>query len=319
MILTDTKTGSVFGAPLNQQTPTPADAASVDTDNTALIHRVLEARTAMAKLLGMNSYAEYSLATNKQVRSIDAVNTFLSDLAKLSHPRAITEHDELVDFARKQTGDSKLELKHWDVAYWSERMRKTKFMFSDEQLKPYFPLPKVLSGLFDLVQRLYGVTIRRVTEGVEVWHPDVQYFEVFEHTSSAEDAKDPIPIAGFFVDPYSRPGTKRGGAWMDVCISRSKSLLPRSSGSHSFRTTLNRSGERVRMPIAYLICNQSQPTTDPVSGAEIPSLMTFRELETLFHEFGHVSQHILTAVDESMVSGIANVEWDAVEFPSQLM
>ena len=183
-------------------------------------------------------------------------------------------------------------MKHWDVSYWAERQREEKFAFSDEELRPYFPLPQVLNGLFDLVKRIFGVTVTAADGMAPVWHEDVRYFQIADETGEG--------IAYFYLDPYSRPAEKRGGAWMDDCVGRAKITVTNG-------TTVTRN------PVAYLVCNQ----TPPVDGK--PSLMTFREVETLFHEFGHGLQHMLTKVDYAGAAGINNVEWDAVELPSQFM
>jgi oligopeptidase A len=182
-------------------------------------------------------------------------------------------------------------LQHWDIAFWSERLREHRYAISDEELRPYFPLPQVLDGLFALVQRLFGVTIRPADGSVPVWHPDVRFFRIY----NANDEE----MAAFYLDAYSRPAEKRGGAWMDGCVGRSRLLAT--------------PGTPMRLPVAYLICNQ----TPPVAGK--PSLMSFTEVKTLFHEFGHGLHHMLTQVDYGMAAGIRNVEWDAVELPSQFM
>ncbi|MFN6185326.1 MAG: M3 family metallopeptidase, partial [Microcystis sp.] len=173
------------------------------------------------------------------------------------------------------------------IAYWSEKQRQAKFNFSAEELRPYFPLPRVLEGIFSLAKRIFGVEIIAADGQSPIWHPDVRYFQINDEKGEK--------IAYFYLDAYSRPAEKRGGAWMDVCIGRAKT------------------GTEVRLPVAYLICNQ----TPPVDGN--PSLMTFEEVNTLFHEFGHGLQHMLTTVDYSGAAGINNVEWDAVELPSQFM
>ncbi|NES73333.1 MAG: M3 family metallopeptidase, partial [Okeania sp. SIO2D1] len=183
------------------------------------------------------------------------------------------------------------DLKHWDTSFWAERLREEKFAFTAEELRPYFPLPQVLDGLFALVKRIFGINITAADGEAPVWHQDVRYFQVSDETNT--------PIAYFYLDAYSRPAEKRGGAWMDECITRAKLV-------ENGQTTL-------RLPVAYLQCNQ----TPPVDGK--PSLMTFREVETLFHEFGHGLQHMLTKVDYAGAAGINNVEWDAVELPSQFM
>ena len=172
-------------------------------------------------------------------------------------------------------------------AFWAERLREQRFQFSEEELRPYFPHERVLQGLFELIQRLFGVRIEPADAEASRWHPDVRYFKVLDESGTQ--------IAGFFYDPYSRPENKRGGAWMGDCFTRR--LLD----------------GKVQVPVAHLICN----CTPPAGGK--PALMTFREVETLFHEFGHGLQHMLTRVDYPDAAGISGVEWDAVELPSQFM
>ncbi len=261
-------------------------ASEGDLNNTANIERILELRHEMAHLLGYDTYAELSIA-RKMAPSVEAVESLMEELRTASHDKAVVEFDELKAFAQDKNAAEADELLHWDTAFWSERIREEKYGLSDEELRPYFPLPQVLDGLFSLAHRLFGVTITAADGEAPVWHPDVRYFQV------ADDAGD--VIAHFYLDPYSRPAEKRGGAWMDECLTRGK-----------FQGL-------VRLPVAYLVCNQSPP----VDGK--PSLMTFRDVETLFHEFGHGLQHMLTTVDFSGAAGINNVEWDAVELPSQFM
>jgi oligopeptidase A len=181
-----------------------------------------------------------------------------------------------------------LELANWDVGFWSERMREKNYDLSDEDLRPYFPFPKVLEGLFRVTKHLFEVEVVPADGEVQVWHEDVRYFRI--RNAAGED------IASFYLDPYSRPEDKRGGAWMDGMIGRA----PLADGS-------------LRLPTAVLVCNQTPPTGDR------PSLMTHREVETLFHEFGHGLQHMLTTVEVPEAAGIGAVEWDAVELPSQFM
>jgi oligopeptidase A len=235
-------------------------------------------------LLGYDTYAELSIA-RKMAPSVAAVEQLMEELRSASYEAAARELEELTAFARDRgfAGD----LKQWDVPFWSERMREENYGLNDEELRPYFPLPQVLEGLFTLAGRLFGVKISAADGEAPVWHPDVRYFQVTGDDGQA--------IAHFYLDPYSRPAEKRGGAWMDDCINRG---------------TVN---GQVRLPVAYLVCNQSPP----VDGK--PSLMNFREVETLFHEFGHGLQHMLTTVDYAGAAGINNVEWDAVELPSQFM
>jgi len=259
-------------------------AASGDLDNRPAIRRILALRREQAALLGYSSYAELSLA-RKMAPNVAAVETLLEELRQASYPAAARELAELKDFA--QTDD----FQPWDFSFWAERQREAQFAFNAEELRPYFPLPQVLAGLFGLIQRLFGVRIERAAQPAPVWHPDVQFYQV---TDEAGDL-----LAYFYLDPYSRPAEKRGGAWMDDCLSRD-------------RRTVN-GQEQTRLPVAYLVCNQTPPVGDT------PSLMTFDDVETLFHEFGHGLQHMLTQVDYSGAAGINNVEWDAVELPSQFM
>ncbi|MCU0567571.1 MAG: M3 family metallopeptidase [Oculatellaceae cyanobacterium Prado106] len=265
-------------------------AASGEFDNSEIIERILALRQEKAKLLGFDNFAEVSLA-EKMAPNVAAVEALLEQLRGASYDAAQQDLAQLRAYAQSKGAAEGADLKHWDIAFWSERMREEKFDYNAEELRPYFPLDQVLNGLFALSQKLFGVTITRVTEPVPVWHPDVQYFQVADEMG--------VAIASFYLDPYSRPAEKRGGAWMDDCISRTK---------------LNDKGiTSLRLPVAYLVCNQTPPVDDK------PSLMTFNEVETLFHEFGHGLHHMLTRVDYSMAAGTRNVEWDAVELPSQFM
>jgi oligopeptidase A len=256
-------------------------ASSGEFDNNSLIDRILQRRQEKAVLLGYKSYAEVSLA-RKMAMSVEAVEKLLEELRVASYDAAGKELEELKAFAKTD------DLKQWDIAFWSEKQREAKYDLNAEELRPYFPLPKVLEGLFSLAKRIFGVTITPADGQAPVWQEDVRYFQVSNETGDA--------IAYFYLDPYSRPAEKRGGAWMDDCIGRAKMV----DGS-------------TRLPVAYLICNQTPPVDDK------PSLMTFDEVNTLFHEFGHGLQHMLTQVDYSGAAGINNVEWDAVELPSQFM
>jgi oligopeptidase A len=265
-------------------------ASTGELDNTPLIDRILELRKEEALLLGFNSYAELSLAS-KMAPKVEAVEELLEELRQASYDAAHKDLEELKAFAASKGAQEASDLKHWDISFWSERLREEKFAFSAEELRPYFPLPQVLDGLFGLVKRLFGVTVTAADGQAPVWHEDVRYFQIADETGT--------PIAYFYLDPYSRPAEKRGGAWMNDCIGRAKIT------DNGTTTT--------RLPVAYLICNQ----TPPVDGK--PSLMTFNEVETLFHEFGHGLHHMLTKVDYAGAAGINNVEWDAVELPSQFM
>jgi oligopeptidase A len=265
-------------------------ASAGELDNNPLIERILGLRQELANLLGYKKYAEVSLAT-KMAPNVEAVGKLLEELRSSSYDAAIEELEELKAFAASKGAAEASDLKHWDISFWAERQREAKFNFTDEELRPYFPLPQVLDGLFGLVKRLFGVTVTPADGQAPVWQEDVRYFQIADETGT--------PIAYFYLDPYSRPGEKRGGAWMDSCINRAKLM------ENGKITT--------RLPVAYLICNQ----TPPIDGK--PSLMTFYEVETLFHEFGHGLHHMLTKVDYTSAAGINNVEWDAVELPSQFM
>ncbi len=258
-------------------------ASSGELDNRGNIDRILELRKEKANILGFNTFAELSLA-RKMAVDVDAVQQLQEELRQVSYDAAVKEFEELKAFAGK-------DLKHWDTTYWAEKQREAKFEFNEEELRPYFSLPKVLDGLFGLANRIFGVTIIVADGKAPVWHEDVRYFQI--------DNEQEETIAHFYLDPYSRPAEKRGGAWMNDCIGRAKMTVEGKTST--------------RLPVAYLVCNQTPPVDDK------PSLMTFREVETLFHEFGHGLQHMLTTVDYPGAAGINNVEWDAVELPSQFM
>jgi len=267
-----------------------ARASEGEWDNAPGIERILALRLEAATLLGYASYAELSL-DGKMAPDVGAVEALLEQLRAVSYPSAVRDLEDLRDFARGAGAAEADDLRHWDVAYWSERLHEARFAYSEEDLRPYFPLPRVLDGLFALAERLFDVRIRAADGETPTWHPDVRFFRV-------EDA-DGKPLAAFFLDACSRPGEKRGGAWMDECLGRSRRLA--------------RPGEGVRLPVAHLVCNQA-PSVDGK-----PPLMSFSEVTTLFHEFGHGLQHMLTEVDHLLAAGIHNVEWDAVELPSQFM
>ena len=265
-------------------------AGSGELDNTDAIAQILRLRQEQAQLLGYDSYAELSLST-KMAPGVGEVLNLLEELREPAFEGAISELEELRTFASEQDAEFQDGLALWDVAFWAERLREKSFAYSEEDLRGYFPLPQVLKGLFELAERLFKVKIEARDGEAPVWHEDVRFFRIFD--SSGRD------VAAFYLDPYSRPGQKRGGAWMDECVGRSRRLAVGE--------------EDVRLPVAYLVCNQSPPV------GEAPSLLLFDEVQTLFHEFGHGLQHMLTEVDESLAAGIRNIEWDAVELPSQFM
>jgi oligopeptidase A len=246
-------------------------------DNGPIISELLPLRHELAQLLGFQSYAEYALAT-RMAKSPRQVTSFLDDLARRCLPAARQEFSDLEEFAGRK-------LNAWDVAFYSEKLQESRFKVSQEALRPYFPLPKVLAGLFALTGRLYGITVRE-RAGVSVWHPSVRYYDLLD--SGAE------VVAGFYLDPYSR-SEKRSGAWMDECVVAKE--LP--------------SGKA--LPVAQLVCNFTAPV------GSTPSLLTHDEVTTLFHEFGHGLHHMLTKVAYPSIAGINGVSWDAVELPSQFM
>jgi oligopeptidase A len=251
-------------------------------DNAPIIEETLRLRRELAELLGFASYADLSLAT-KMAESPRQVLDFLEDLARRAVPQAREEFAELEAYARDTLGMN--ELAPWDIGYASEKLREARHAISQEQLRPYFPAPRVVDGLFQVVERLYGVTFEEDAEAPR-YHPEVRYFRIVEHGE---------PIAGFYLDLYAREG-KRGGAWMDEC-----------------RVRRSREDGGLQLPVAYLTCN----FTRPVGNA--PALLTHDEVTTLFHEFGHGLHHMLTRQTVADVSGINGVAWDAVELPSQFM
>ena len=251
-------------------------------DNSTVMEKILALRQQKASLLGFSSYSQYSLA-RKMAGSETEVLGFLEDLARHSKATAVTEYQQLCEFARTEYNVTQLNA--WDIAFYSEKLRKHLFDFSQEQLKPWFPADQVINGLFNLVTRLYGLQIRKL-EGIEVWHPDVLFYEIRDHKDNVRGS--------FYLDLYARQH-KRGGAWMDECVTR------------------RRHAAGLQLPVAYLNCN----FTPPLNGQ--PSLLTHDEVTTLFHEFGHGLHHMLTLVDYTPVAGINGVPWDAVELPSQIM
>ena len=251
-------------------------------DNGTIIDRLLALRAEEARLLGYRDYASLSLVT-KMAKSTDEVMFFLRGLAERSRPAALREVAELRAFASSEFGVADLE--SWDIPYYSEKLRQHRYAFSDEDLRPYFPAPQAIAGMFDIVNRLYGLDIRQI-DNPDVWHPDVHFYEIRDEQGEVRGR--------FYMDLYPRPG-KRGGAWMDDCISR------------------KRTAAGVQVPVAYLVCNLTAPVGDD------PALLTHDEVTTLFHEFGHGLHHMLTRVDYVGVSGINGVPWDAVELPSQFM
>lgn len=260
-------------------------ASSGELDNGPLIDQILSLKYEMAQLLGYKNFAEIS-TSQKMAGSVDNAEKLIQDLIHSSLPKAKLEYKELCQFAKDH--HCPYELMNWDVAYWEEKMRQEQYDFDEEELRPYFQFPKVLEGLFSLTHKLFDVTIIAADGEAPVWHPDTRYFKILDHSGK--------PIASFYLDPYSRPATKRGGAWMNTALGRERL-----------------EDNTIQNPIAYLICNQTPPNNGK------PSLMSFMEVTTLFHEFGHGLQHMLTTIDEPDAAGINGIEWDAVELASQFM
>ena len=251
-------------------------------DNAAIMDEILKLRHEQAQLLGFANYAEESLAT-KMARDVNEVVQFLEDLARRAKPQAEQELAELKAFAAEQgAGD----LNPWDIGFWSERLREARYDISEEELRPWFPADTVISGMFAVVGKLFGIQFRQ-RDDVDTWHEDVRFYELVDDDGSVR--------AAFYLDMYARTG-KRGGAWMDDARIRRR----RADGS-------------LQTPVAYLTCNFAPP-----AGGK-PGLLTHDEVVTLFHEFGHGLHHMLTEQDVSGISGINGVAWDAVELPSQFL
>ncbi|RVX20062.1 putative cytosolic oligopeptidase A [Vitis vinifera] len=332
-----------------------ARASSGDHNNTPIIARILKLKLEKAKLLGYNNYAEVSM--EMKMATINKAEELIEDLRSASWNAAIQDMEDLENLAKAQDAIEANDLKQWDINFWGERLRELKYdineipylwsssaqktdfililhdldggnhflifatkkspfgqanygywylllaeedaltaarktsSFQIEELRPFFSLPKVINGLFNLAKMLFEIDVEPADGLAPVWNNDVKFYCVKDSLG--------IPIAYFYFDPYARPSEKRGGAWMDVVFGRG--------------STFSCDGASPRLPIAHIVCNQTPPMGDK------PSLMTFREVETVFHEFGHALQHMLTKQDESLVSGSRGIEWDAVELASQFM
>ena len=262
-----------------------SELGDAQLDNTANINRRLEVALKEAQLLGYQNFAELSLST-KMADTPEQVLAFLHDLAKRAKPFAEKDLAEVQAFARETLAIA--EPQAWDLTYASEKLRQAKYAFSETEVKKYFPVSRVLAGLFAQINRLYGVNL--MEKPVPVWHKDVRYFEL---------EKGGGIIGGVYMDLYAREG-KRGGAWMNDYRGRRRFIAGDKIG-------------QMQTPVAYLVCN----FTPPVGGKE--ARLSHDEIITLFHETGHGLHHLLTQVDELGVSGINGVEWDAVELPSQFM
>lgn len=252
-------------------------------DNTAKIAEILRIRQEIAQLIGHDNFAEYSLVP-KMARSTEEVKKFLYDLVAKVKPQAKKEYEHLKLFA-KEKGFAQ-ELEAWDIPYYAEMLRKQNYDISEEELRVFFPEPRVLQGLFKLSKQIFGITIEEETDFAK-WHDSIRMFKVIDHNNQLR--------GHFYIDLYTREG-KRGGAWMAECLSRIR-----------FATNL------LQTPVAYLNCNFSKPADNK------PGLLTHSDVLVLFHEFGHTLHHILTQIDYYSVSGLNGVAWDAVELPSQFM
>ncbi|WP_367987605.1 oligopeptidase A [Vibrio sp. NTOU-M3] len=252
-------------------------------DNSEIISEQLKLRHEIARMLGFNSFSEKSLAT-KMAENPSQVLNFLNDLASKAKGQGEREVEELRQYAKAEFGVETLNL--WDIAYYSEKQKQHLFQISDEELRPYFPEQKAINGLFEVLKRVFGMSVEE-RHGVDSWHESVRFFDIFDSQGTLRGS--------FYLDLYAREH-KRGGAWMDECRVR----------------RINAQGE-LQTPVAYLTCNFNRPVGDK------PALFTHDEVVTLFHEFGHGIHHMLTQVETGSVSGINGVPWDAVELPSQFL
>ena len=251
-------------------------------DNSANIDEKLKLRRELAQLLGFATYADYSLAT-KMAENPQQVVEFLEDLANRAKKQAKEELCALKAFANHACSE---QLEPWDIAYYSEKQKQALYAINDEELRPYFPEDRVLSGLFELMKRIFGLRIEEKF-GIDTWHKDVRFFQIYDEQGEERGA--------FYLDLYAREN-KRGGAWMDDCINQKRF----ADGS-------------LQKPVAYLTCNFNKPIGNK------PALFTHDEVTTLFHEFGHGIHHMLTQIEVGDVAGINGVPWDAVELPSQFL
>ena len=257
-------------------------------DNRGVVEEMLRLRQEQSRLVGFDSYAERSIDA-KMAPSVAAVWDLLAELEAAARPAAERELEALRRFMDASGAPEAGDLRPWDVPYYAEKLRESEFSYDSERLREYFQMPRVMEGLFELIRRLYGVDIRPVAAGaVPVWDPSVEFYEV---------VRGDEVIAGFYVDPYARPGEKRGGAWMNTVVDRSRVLAP--------------AGRSSSLPVALFVMNARPPAEGR------PALMSLDEVRTLFHEFGHATQHMFTQVEEGGASGMNLVEWDAVELASQ--
>ncbi|KAF8012226.1 hypothetical protein BT93_I0378 [Corymbia citriodora subsp. variegata] len=266
-------------------------ASSGDLDNTLIIDQILKLRLEQAKLEDYNNYAELRMAMN--MATVDKAEELLEKLRSASCDAAGQDMEDLKRFAKSQGAKESDNLRHWDIIFWSERLRESKFDISEveEELRQYFSLPNVMEGLFNLARTLFEIEIEAADGLAPVWNKDVRFYCVKDSLGN--------PIAYFYFDPYSRPSEKHEGAWMGEVVGQSRAL--------------SRDGVSARLPIVYIVCDQTPPVGNK------PSLMTFEEVKTVFHEFGHALQHMLTRHDEGLIAGSGGIVLDAVELPSQFM
>lgn len=264
-------------------------AGAAPHDNTPVIEQILRLRREMAQLLGFQTYAELSIA-RKMAPSVNDVQQRIEGMAAAARDAAVAELAELDALAAEAGAPEAGDLQAWDVSFWAERLRERNIGLSDDELRPYFSFENVLASLFSLTERVFGVVLEQ-TSGVATWHPDVRTYRATD--------RDGTHLADFYLDAFARPGEKRAGAWMSPLVGRSVLLAPDDAP--------------VRLPVAAIVCNQAPPTD------ERPSLMSFREVETLFHEMGHALHQMLTLVDDARLAGTNGVEWDAVEVPSMFL
>lgn len=264
-------------------------ASSGERDNSPIVDEILALRRELANLVGFDTFADLSIDA-KMADGMPAVDRLLEELREVAYPNAKTDLDELTTYANTRSDGAVGTLQFWDMRYWSEKLQEERFGYREEELRPYFPFPHVLDGLFHHLEELFGVRVKAADGEAPVWDPAVRFFEIFEGETK---------IASFYLDALSRPHEKQGGAWQGSVYSRSVAMAA--------------DGESVRLPMALIVCNQT-----PAVGGR-PPLMSFGEVETLFHEFGHALHHLLTTVDHGMAAGTAGVEWDAIELPSMFM
>lgn len=262
-------------------------------DNSDIMADILSLRAQKAHLLGFDNYAEVSLS-RKMADSADQVEAFLRNLAKKAEPAAKRDLQQLQNEAANQGID---QIQPWDTAYLAEKVKQAKFKLSQEEIRPYFPLPKVIEGLFNIVNKLFNIRAVEMSDKVALWHDDVRFYQLFDSSDNKNEGEQRL-IGGFYFDLYARNG-KRGGAWMSGFQARYEYVGANEAYS--------------QLPVCFMVGNFTPPTADK------PSLLTHNEVLTLFHEFGHGLHHLLTEVSVSDVAGVNGVEWDAVELPSQFL